>query len=101
MENSIFYAIIAALFLIILVLCIIGGIILKYITRVGDVLAENQQTLSRQIDSIKTNNIQLSTNDCIAISNIIAALTRIEEEKFVSYKQEISLLNKILYNGQQ
>lgn len=101
MENIIFYGIICASFLIILVLCIIGGIILNYITRVGNVLADNQQKLSRQINSVKTNNIQLSTYDCIAINNIIATLTRIEEEKCMSYKQEISLLNKILYNGQK
>lgn len=100
MENIIFYEIICASFLIILVLCIIGGIILNYITRVGDVLADNQQKLSRQISSIKINNMQLSTYDCIAINNTIAALKRLEEEKFVSYKKEISLLNKILYNEQ-
>lgn len=54
-----------------------------------------------QIDSIKINNMQLSTYDCIVINNTIATLKRIEEEKCVSYKQEISLLLKILYNGQE
>lgn len=95
MENIIFYEIICASFLIILVLWIICGIILNYITRVADVLADNQQELSRQIDSIKTNNIQLSDYERIAINNIIAALVRLEEEKFISYKTEIHLLNKI------
>lgn len=93
MENTIFYEIVCALFLIILVLCIIGGTIRKDIKQNADIIAENQQKLSRQISNIK--NIHISDYERITINNIIAALKRLEEEKFISYKREINLLNKI------
>lgn len=99
MENTIFYEILCASFLIILVLCIIGGTIRKDIEHVTDTLVENQQKLSRQISSIKTTKIHISDYEQILMNNIISALIRLEEEKFVSYKKEISLLNKIFYNG--
>lgn len=101
MENIIFYEIICTLLLIIVTLYVIAKKICKIIVSIAEVLADNQQEVSKQIDSIKINNIQLSTYDCIAINNTIAALTRIEEKDCMSYKQEISLLNKILLNGQQ
>lgn len=43
---NIFTLIILGICLILIVLCLIGGIILNYITRVEDVLAENQQKLA-------------------------------------------------------
>ena len=99
MENIIFYRIICASFLIILVLCIIGGIIRKDVNHIGDILAENQQKLSRQIDrkynDSKENSKWLSSYERGRIDDIILALTTLGNEKLISYTEEINFLLKI------
>ena len=93
--NILLNLIMLGICLILIVLGMICATICKDITQNVDIITENQQKLSRQISSIKTNNIHISDYEQIMINNIIAALIRLEEEKFISYKREINLLNKI------
>lgn len=98
MENTIFYEIICASFLIILVSCIIGGTIRKDIKQNIDIIADNQQKLSRQIDKHnkrKESFKSLSSYERGRIDDIILALRTLGDEKLISYTEEIDFLLKI------
>ena len=81
--------------LVLIAIWLTCAIIRRDIKKNADIIAENQQKLSRQISSIKTKNIDISDYERIIINNIIATLVKLEEAKCISYKTEIYFLNKI------
>lgn len=89
------------MFTLCLVLLVIGltcAIIRKDIKKNADILAENQQTLSRQIDinnERKESSKWLSSYERGRIDDIILALRTLESEKLISYTEEINFLLKI------
>lgn len=89
------------MFTLCLVLLVIGltcAIIRKDIKKNADILAENQQTLSRQIDinnERKENSKSLSSYERGRIDDIILALKTLGDEKLISYTEEINFLLKI------
>lgn len=85
--------------LILIALGAIGATIRKDIKQNVDILAENQQKLSRQIDrkynESKENSKRLSSYERGRIDDIVLALRTLGNEKLISYTEEINFLCKI------
>ncbi len=94
--NMLFNIILCLILIVIVMIC---AIIRKDIKQNVDIIAENQQKLSRQIDrkynECKENVKSLSSYERGRIDNIILALRTLEEEKLISYTEEINFLFKI------
>lgn len=97
--NILLSMIMFTLCLVLIAIVLIGAIIRKDIKQNVDIIAENQQKLSRQIDRTynrsKESSRYLSSYERGRIDDIILALRTLGNEKFISYTEEINLLFKI------
>lgn len=93
--NILLNLIMLGICLILIVLGMICATIRKDIKQNADIIAGNQQKLSRQIDERKESFKSLSSYERGRIDDIILALRTLGDEKLISYTEEINFLLKI------